>query len=242
MPAELAGRVALVTGVGRVGQVGHAVAQGLGHAGARLVLADLTGDAVRQRVVELTARGLEAHGFAGDLATEVGARGAVALAREACGGLDVVVNVAGGLVYVGPFAETPIDAFEREFTINVRTAFHVCRQAVPLLVARGGGAIVNFASIAAVRSIGQMASYSAAKSAVAGLTRALARELRDAGVRVNAVAPATIRTAENVAQMKPDARTPLVELDEVVGAVLFLASDAARGISGQIVPVTGKAY
>jgi NAD(P)-dependent dehydrogenase (short-subunit alcohol dehydrogenase family) len=61
-------------------------------------------------------------------------------------------------------------------------------------------------------------------------------------VRVNAVAPATIRTAENVAQMKPDARTPLVELDEVVGAVVFLASDAARGISGQIVPVTGKAY
>ncbi|MGH9261043.1 MAG: SDR family NAD(P)-dependent oxidoreductase, partial [Acidimicrobiales bacterium] len=102
--------------------------------------------------------------------------------------------------------------------------------------------IVNFASIAVVRSTGQIASYSAAKSAVAGLTRALARELHDAGVRVNVVAPATIRTAENVAHMTPDPKTPLVELDEVVSAVVFLASDAARGITGQIVPITGKAY
>jgi NAD(P)-dependent dehydrogenase (short-subunit alcohol dehydrogenase family) len=242
VPAELGGRVALVTGVGRVGQVGHAVAQGLGAAGARLVLADLNVNGVADRVAEFTARGFAAHGFAGDLSTEEGARGAVAIARQAFGGLDVVVNVAGGLVYVGPFAETPPDAFEKEFTINVRTAFHVCRCAIPLLVERGGGAIVNFASIAVVRSIGQMASYSAAKSAVAGLTRALAREFRDAGVRVNAVAPATIRTADNVAQMKPDPKTPLVELDEVVGAVVFLASDAARGITGQIVPITGKAY
>ena len=86
-----------------------------------------------------------------------------------------------------------------------------------------------------------MSAYSAAKSAVAGLTRELAREYRDAGIRVNAVAPATVRTADNLAQLQ-DSKAPLVELDEVVNTVLFLASDEASAITGQIVPITGKAY
>jgi NAD(P)-dependent dehydrogenase (short-subunit alcohol dehydrogenase family) len=106
---------------------------------------------------------------------------------------------------------------------------------------RGGGAIVNFASIAVVRSLMHMSAYSAAKSAVAGLTRELAREYRDAGIRVNAVAPATVRTADNVAQTS-DPQAPLVELEEVVNTVLFLASDEASAITGQIVPITGKTY
>jgi NAD(P)-dependent dehydrogenase (short-subunit alcohol dehydrogenase family) len=85
-----------------------------------------------------------------------------------------------------------------------------------------------------------MSAYSAAKSAVAGLTRELAREYRDANIRVNAVAPATVRTADNVAQMGD--KQPLVELEDVVHTVLFLASDEASAITGQIVPITGKAY
>ena len=101
-------------------------------------------------------------------------------------------------------------------------------------------ASVNFASIAVVRSLMHMSAYSAAKSAVAGLTRELAREYRDADIRVNAVAPATVRTADNVAQMGD--KQPLVELEEVVNTVLFLASDEASAITGQIVPITGKAY
>ncbi len=124
--------------------------------------------------------------------------------------------------------------------MNFKTAFYMCQAAVPLLLARGGGAIVNFASIAVVRSLMHMSAYSAAKSAVAGLTRELAREYRDADIRVNAVAPATVRTADNVAQMGE--KQPLVELDEVVNTVAFLVSDEARAITGQIVPITGKAY
>jgi NAD(P)-dependent dehydrogenase (short-subunit alcohol dehydrogenase family) len=111
---------------------------------------------------------------------------------------------------------------------------------MPLLLSRGAGSIVNFASIAVVRSLMHLSAYSAAKSAVAGLTRELAREYRDANIRVNAVAPATVRTADNVAQMGD--KQPLVELDEVVNTVLFLASDEASAITGQIVPITGKAY
>ncbi|MGH7672065.1 MAG: SDR family NAD(P)-dependent oxidoreductase [Gemmatimonadales bacterium] len=241
MPADFRGKVALVTGVGRVGQIGHAVARGLGRGGAKLLLADVNAVGLADRVKEFSAEGIPAKASPGDLTQPDAARAAVALAQSHFGGLDVVVNVAGGLFSYGAFTEVTPDALDRELAVNVKTVVFVCQAAVPALLARGG-AIVNFASIAAVRPLMHMAGYSAAKSAVAGLTRALAREYRDAGIRVNAVAPATVRTADNVAQLSPDPKTPFVEIEEVVQTVLFLASDAASGVTGHVVPVTGKAY
>lgn len=241
MPADFQGKVALVTGVGRVGQIGHAVARGLGRAGAKLLLADVNAVGLADRVKEFAAEGIAAKACAGDLTQPDAARTAAAAARSQFGGLDVVVNVAGGFFSYGPFTEVKPETLDRELAINFKTAFFTCQAAVPALLARGGGAIVNFASIAVVRSLMHMSAYSAAKSAVAGLTRELAREYRDAGIRVNAVAPATVRTADNVAQTN-DPHAPLVELQEVVNTVLFLASDEASAITGQIVPITGKAY
>jgi dihydroxycyclohexadiene carboxylate dehydrogenase len=238
MPAEFAGKVALVTGVGRVGQIGHAVAQGLGAAGARLVLADVNAAPLAERVREFAGQRIEAVATAGDLASPEGAKAAVHAAQDRFGGLDVVINVAGGLAYVGDFLALTPAVVDKELMLNVKTTLFVCQAALPVLVARGGGAIVNFASIAVVRPLAKMASYSAAKWAVAGLTRALAREFVASGVRINAVAPATVRTADNVAQMGADAK--YLELDELVRAVLYLASDAARGITGQVLPVTGR--
>jgi len=239
---DFQGKVALVTGVGRVGQIGHAVARGLGRAGAKLLLADVNAVGLADRVKEFAAEGIAAKASAGDLTHPEAGRQAVAVAQAQFGGLDVVVNVAGGFFSYGPFTEVTPETLDKELAVNFKTAFFTCQAAVPALLTRGGGAIVNFASIAAVRSLMHMTAYSASKSAVAGLTRALAREYRDAGLRVNAVAPATVRTADNVAQMQADAKTPLVEIDEVVQTVLFLASDAASAITGQIVPITGKAY
>lgn len=241
MTAELGGRVALVTGVGRVGQIGHAVARAVGAAGARLVIVDVNAAALAERASEFAAQGIDTASSAGDLSRPAGAAAAVALAMERYGGLDVVVNVAGGFFNSGPVTDVTPEKLDLELAVNFKTCFFTCQAAVPALVARGGGAIVNFASIAAVRSLSHLAAYSAAKSAVAGLTRALAREYRDANVRVNAVAPATVRTADNVAQMGADPRTPLVEIEDVVRVVLFLASDASRAVTGQILPVTGKA-
>src|SRR6266542_1141066 len=243
VPADLHGKVALVTGVGRVGQIGHAVARGIGRAGAKLLLADVNAVGLADRVKEFAAEGITAKVSAGDLTEPEAARAAAAAAQAQYGGLDILVNVAGGFFSYGPFTEVKPEILDRELAVNFKTAFFMCQAAMPLLMSRGsgGGAIVNFASIAVVRSLMHMSAYSAAKSAVAGLTRELAREYRDANVRVNAVAPATVRTADNVAQMA-DTKTPLVELDEVVNTVLFLASDEASAITGQIVPVTGKAY
>jgi len=237
---DFRGKVALVTGVGRVGQIGHAVAQGLGRAGAKLVLADRSAEQLAERVRELAAQGITAKAAAGDLTMPDAARAAVAVATREFGGLDVVVNVAGGLFSFGDFLQLKPEQAELELAVNVKTALFVSQAALPALISRGRGAIVNFSSIAVQRPLAQMAVYSAAKWAVAGLTRALAREFRDQRVRVNAVAPVTVRTADNVAQMKPDATTRLVELADLVAAVLFLASDEAQGVSGQILPVTGR--
>ena len=241
MPADLHGKVALVTGVGRVGQIGHAVARGLGRAGAKLLLADVNAVGLADRVKEFAADGIAAKASAGDLTRPEAAQAAAAAVQAQFGGLDIVVNVAGGFFSYGPFTEVKPEVLDRELAVNFKTAFFMCQAAIPPLLARGGGAIVNFASIAVVRSLMHMSAYSAAKSAVAGLTRELAREYRDAGIRVNAVAPATVRTADNLAQLE-DSKAPLVELDEVVNTVLFLASDEASAITGQIVPITGKAY
>src|SRR6266545_4635264 len=149
--ADLHGKVVLVTGVGRVGQIGHAVARGLGRAGAKLLLADVNAVGLADRVKEFGAEGIAAKASAGDLTQ-----------------LDIVVNVAGGFFSFGPFTEVKPEVLDRELAVNFKTAFYMCQAAVPLLLARGGGSIVNFASIAVVRSLMHMSAYSAAKSAVAG--------------------------------------------------------------------------
>lgn len=241
MPADLHGKVVLVTGVGRVGQIGHAVARGLGRAGGKLLLADVNAVGLADRIKEFTAEGITAKASAGDLTQPEAARAAAAAAQAQYGGLDILVNVAGGFFSYGPFTEVKPEILDRELSVNFKTAFYMCQAAMPLLLARGGGSIVNFASIAVVRSLMHLSAYTAAKSAVAGLTRELAREYRDADIRVNAVAPATVRTADNVAQMG-DSKTPFVELNDVVNTVAFLVSDEASAITGQIVPITGKAY
>jgi NAD(P)-dependent dehydrogenase (short-subunit alcohol dehydrogenase family) len=237
--AELAQKVALITGVAREGQIGAAVARAFGRAGARLVIADRDAAGLAARAAELAAQGFDVRPVSGDLTSRETAARAVATAQRELGGLDVVVNVAGGLTSYGPFLGITAEALERELTINLKTAWHVCQAAVPALIARGGGAIVNFASIAWVRPAEQLAAYAAAKAAVAGLTQALAREFREHFIRVNALAPSAVRTGTNVQDMGPAPATPFVEIDELVRVVLFLASDDARGISGQIVPVTG---
>jgi len=238
VPADFRGKVVLVSGVGRIGQVGHAVARGFGRAGAKLVIGAVNAVGLAERAQEFAAEGFAVRSCAGDLTTPEAARRAVAEARVQFGGLDVVVNVAGGLVNHGSALDLEPEQLDRELAVNIKTTFFVSQAAIPALLERGGGVIVNFASVAVLKPQSQMASYIAAKSAVAGLTRALAREFRDRGIRVNAVAPGTMRTADNLTQMK-DANVRWVELDDLVSAVLYLASDEAKAITGAILPVAG---
>jgi NAD(P)-dependent dehydrogenase (short-subunit alcohol dehydrogenase family) len=234
---DFSGQVALVTGVGRIGQIGHAVALGFGQAGAKLVVCDISAVNVAARAREFVEQGIEARPAAGDLTEPDVAQWAVDEALQAYGRLDVVANVAGGLTGTSPVTEAETDSFDREMAINVKTTYLVSRAAARVMVKQRKGAIVNFASIAAFHGRAEMAAYSAAKAGVAALTRSLALELRDHGVRVNAVAPGTARTAENLATMG-GVNARWVDVADIVNAVLFLASDLSAGITAHVLPVS----
>ncbi len=236
---DFSGKVVLVTGVARVGQIGHAVALAFGRAGAKLVLCDRNAVEAAARAREFEAEGIEARPTAGDLTEPDIARLAVETAQKQFGRLDVVVNVAGGLTTYGPIAGTTAADFDREIAINLKTAFFVSQAAAPALAATRG-VIINFASVAFFRPQDQMAVYAAAKSGVAAFTQSLALELRDTGVRVNAVAPGMVRTADNVASAgATDVRW--VEMRQITDGVLFLASAAADAITGHVLPITNGA-
>jgi NAD(P)-dependent dehydrogenase (short-subunit alcohol dehydrogenase family) len=232
---DFSGKTILVTGVGRAGQIGHAVAQAFGQAGGCVVAVDKNAVAVAERVKEFSAMGIEARPAAGDLTEPDVAAFAVDTAIRHFARLDAVVNVAGGLTTYGPTTRSGPDAFDREININLKTAYLMSRAAIEPL-ASTGGAVVNFASLAYFRPMPQMAVYSAAKAGVAALTQSLAVELWPRGIRVNAIAPGMVRTPENVASAGPEAR--YVEMAQIVNAVLFLAGSASSGITGHILPVT----
>lgn len=232
---DFGGKVALVTGVGRGGQIGNAVALAFGKAGAKIVACDRNAVGVAARVREFAAQGVDARPCAGDLTEPDIAALAVEVALKHFGRLDVVVNVAGGLTTFGPIRETTVEAIDREMAINLKTTVLVSQAAIEALT-RTRGCIVNFSSIAYFNPQSPMAVYSAAKAAVAGFTRSLAVELQDRHVRVNAVAPAMVRTLDNVAAVG-DGGAHYVEMQEITDGVMSLASPDAT-MTGQILPIS----
>lgn len=232
---DFSGKVVLVTGVGRAGQIGHSVAKAFGEAGAKLIATDRNAVGLAERVKEFVASGIDTRPAAGDLTEPDIAALAVETALKHFGRLDVVINVAGGLTTFGPIENNDVSAFDREIAINLTTAFLVSKAAAESLE-RNRGAIVNFASVAWYHPATSLAVYAAAKGGVAAFTQNLAVEFWPRGIRVNAVAPGMVRTPENVASAGVDAR--YVEMDQLTDAVLFLASDCASAITGHILPVT----
>ena len=235
---DFSGKVVLVSGVGRAGQIGNAVALAFGKAGAKIVACDLNAVGVGARVREFAAAGVDARPSAGDLTQPDVAALAVETALKHFGRLDVVVNLAGGLTTYGPLETVDADAFDREVAINLKTTVLLSQAAIPALT-RSRGCIVNVSSIAYFDPQSPMAVYSAAKAGVAGFTRSLALELADRGIRVNAVAPGTVRTGDNVASVGQDA--DYVELSDITEGVMSLAVEGAAAPTGHILPISPRA-
>ena len=231
---EFTDKVVLVTGVGRAGQIGNAVALAFGTAGAKIVACDRNAVGVAERVREFAAQGVDARPCAGDLTQPDIAALAVEIALKNFGRLDVVVNVAGGLTTYGPISDLTVQAIDREISINLKTAVLVSQAAIDSL-SRSRGCIINFSSIAYFSPQAPMAIYSAAKAAVAGFSQSLALELKDRQIRVNAVAPAMVRTMDNVAAVG-EGEAQYVEMREVTEGVLALASPSST-VTGQIIPI-----
>jgi NAD(P)-dependent dehydrogenase (short-subunit alcohol dehydrogenase family) len=227
------GRVAVITGVGRQGQVGETVAGTLASLGARCILLDRTAGEVQARAAELRTRGFDASAHACDL-TDAGALDQVVSRLDAPEGVHALVCLAGGFVPGASVAETAPDTWQRLMSINLTTAYLTTRAFIPL-VRQGRGSIVYFASAAAIPGgrVAGMAAYAAAKTGVVTLMRAVAAEEKKHGVRANALAPTSIRTATNVASMGDEAE--YVERDTVAEWVAMLCSEEAGPISGQVV-------
>lgn len=232
---SLSGKCAIVTGVGGRGQVGFAVARALLDAGARVAVTSFGGE-LEEMAAEL---GSGTVAVKADLSNEDDVARVIATARENLGQIDVLVNLAGGLSVIKPLADTSVLEWQRELTRNAETSFLMSRAALPHLRATRG-TIINFASPAGERAVAQLGAYSAAKAAVIALTRALAIEEKPHGVRVNAIAPGMIDTEQNRAATADPARVKWVTRQQVANAVLFLASEASSGITGETIHVVGE--
>ena len=234
---ELSGRSVVLTGVGREGQVGEAVARAFAERGARVLLVDRMEDEARARSDALLAAGLRSASLAADLSDVAAVDALAARVREATNGrVHALVHLAGGFASSGPVADSDPAIWTRQITINLTTAYLTARAFLPLLRA-AKGSMVFFGSEAALPGarVSGIAAYAAAKGAVLTLVQAIAQEERDNGVRANAVAPAAIRTATNLAEMGADAA--YVTREAVADVVVWLCSDAARSVTGQVVRV-----
>ncbi|MGH7617127.1 MAG: SDR family NAD(P)-dependent oxidoreductase [Gemmatimonadaceae bacterium] len=232
------GSTVLLTGVGGEGQVGEVVAAAFADLGASLVLVDRTAAKVEARAAALQKRGRVARAYACDLTDAKGVAALADTVRANHGpGLHALVHMAGGFAMSGPLAESALDVWDKQLAINLTTAMLATRAFLPALrLARGS--IVLFASQAALPGAtgAKMSAYAVAKTGVAALMRAIAAEERASGVRANAVAPASIRTAANLSSMGPNEH--YVEREEVASVVTFLCSTAASAVTGELIPLS----
>ena len=238
--STLDGKVAIITG--GAGGLGSAVVTAFLGAGARVIVpVESDGDLVTLRERARIPASAPLAGERLELTDEAAVRAYYArLAREH-GGLDVLVNLAGGFAGGQPAHETAWSLWQQQLDVNLKTAVVSCAAAVPHLLARGGGTIVNVGTRTATQPAGHLAAYAASKRAVLQLTEALAAELRDGNVTANAILPSVIDTPANRRANPETDYGRWVKPEELARVILFLVGPDARVISGAAIPVYGRA-
>ena len=244
MIIDLTGKIALVTGGGN--GIGAASGRALAKAGARVAVIDRDGEAAAKVASEI---GGGATGHALDVADGEAFKRLAAEIAERAGGIDILVNSAGTITRQ-TIAAMPTADWDRIIAVNLRGPFNGTQAAIPHMKQRGGGAIVNIASVAGRRiSFGGGANYTASKAGLLGLTRHAAYELAPDNIRVNAVCPGPTATAFGGGQIPSAERKAerarkiplgrMVEAADIADAVLFLASDLSRMWTGIALDVDG---
>jgi NAD(P)-dependent dehydrogenase (short-subunit alcohol dehydrogenase family) len=243
-PTRFAGHGVLVTGAAR--GIGAAVARRLAEEGGRVLVTDRDPAEAERTAAGLRREGLSAQAFGCDVADRAAVQAAVARAVAAFGSLDVLVNCAAHCSPDVPlYEEDPDEAWARDLDVTLTGTHRCCRAALPHLAASGRGAIVNIGSVNGLQDFGNHA-YSAAKAGLGSLTRTLAGHAAPRGVRVNLVAPGTVRTSawegredalDAVRAVYPLGR--IGEPEDIAAAVAFLASRDAAWITGTTLVVDG---
>jgi NAD(P)-dependent dehydrogenase (short-subunit alcohol dehydrogenase family) len=242
-PGRFTGRTAIVTGAGS--GIGRATALRLAREGARVVVADIAPDRLEQLLAE--SSGLDLVPVAGDIATEEGAQAVVAAAG---GRVDALANVAGIMDAFLPRPRSATPPGRRVFAVNVTAPMRLTRAVLPLMVAAGGGAIVNVSSEASLRASASGVAYTASKHAVNGLTKSTAVFYKSAGVRANAVAPGPVATnieapfkSQHAAGvLGPIMQTtipPVATAEQLAATICWLLSDDASNVNGAVLPSDG---
>lgn len=248
-------RVAVVTGAGQ--GIGRAIALAFASRGAMVALLGRSRDRLDQVRDQITASGGSARVVTCDVTSTVSVDDAFAEVRRECGAVQVLINCAGS-AESAPLVKTDESLWDRTIAVNLTGTYRCTRVAVPDMLARGTGRVINVASIAARVGFRYTAAYCAAKHGVLGFTRAVALELARTGVTVNAICPGWVDTpmthatvariaaltgrSEHEArrvleEMSPQSR--LIRPEEVAAAALFLSSEEAGGITGQAIDVDG---
>lgn len=264
---DLQDRIAIVTGAGREGGIGAAVARRLAQDGARVVIGDICASpsdlphagSGQWEELKTIASEIKALPVRVDVTDAESVQAMMVQTEETFGRLDILVNNAGAAIGPAPVIQMAEEAWRRTLEINATGTFLCCKLALPLMLAGGrGGRIVNMSSIAAEKPKPYVSAYAASKAAVVALTRSLAQEVAEFGVTVNAVLPGDVDTAmkqwglqlESLVTGRPYeevvaaavARIPLGRLaspQDVAQLVAFLASDEAAFITGQAYNITG---
>lgn len=243
--AELKGKAALI--VGGSSGIGFALAKGFIDAGARVAVAARTEAKVREAEEALRQRDATAAGYVADVTRHADIADLAARFAADFGVPDILVNCQGATV-IKPASEVTEGEFDRVIEINLKSVFFTCTMLAAPMLERGAGAVINIASLSAHRGWRNAAAYAMTKHGVLGLTRTLAAEWASSGVRVNSISPGVFLTELNRDRMPKErreaalVRTPFArfgETEELVGAAVYLASDAAGFVTGADIVVDG---
>lgn len=238
---------ALVTGASR--GIGRAIAEALAEAGADVAITARDTAALDDVAKHITTQGRHTLALTCDVTDTAQIASCVAEALARFGRLDLLVNAAGVIPSFGPFLDLPEEDWSTILETNFLSALRFCRLVGPHMLEHGSGSVINISSVAGFRGVPALSHYAATKAALISLTRSLAAEWAQAGVRVNAICPGWTKTAMTaqvsgnpelaniLAQAVPAQRWG--EVDDVTGAALYLASDTSRFITGQTLTVDG---